>query len=85
MTYGTSHFVSLGAAQRYYEPYEGGILNAVRAVNRKMDAGEIHIGKPELKVGETLSVIRDEGRYRITVEDSPETVAAIIAGQGDTR
>lgn len=85
MTIGTSHFISLGAAQRYYAPYEGGIEDAVHAANRKLDAGEIHIGKPSLKVGETLSVVPGEGRYQITVEDSPETVAAIIAGQEGTR
>ena len=70
MKIGTSYFVSRAMAVRYYKPYEGGNLaDATRAVDRKIAAGQIHIGKPELKPGETLSVIDDGTRYAIT---SPE-------------
>ncbi len=63
-TYGTSYFVSVAAATRYYRPYEG--QHSPAAVSRKIAAGEIHIGKPALKAGETLSIIDDGTRYAIT-------------------
>jgi hypothetical protein len=39
---------------------------AERMVNAKIAAGEIHIGPPALKPGQTLSLHREEGRYFIT-------------------
>jgi hypothetical protein len=65
--YGTSYFVSLAAAVRYYRDVED---NPVGAVARKVTAGEIHIGKPVLKEGETLSVIDAGTRYAVNVQDS---------------
>jgi hypothetical protein len=62
-TYGTSHFVSLEAAVRYYAAYE---KNPKRAVELKLKEGSIHIGKPHVNAQQTLSVIADEGRYAIT-------------------
>jgi len=67
MRYGTSHFVSHAAAVRYYRDYEG--ADASRAVQRKLAAGEIHIGKPRLKPGERLHVIDSGTRYAI--EEAP--------------
>jgi len=61
--YGTSHFVSKAAAIRYYRDTEGD--NAREAVERKLSEGEIHIGAPDLKPGETLSVIDNGTRYEI--------------------
>lgn len=61
MKYGTCYFISLDAARLYYKPY--GYDN--KAVNQKINTGEIHIGKPTLKPGETLSIIPGEGRYQI--------------------
>lgn len=62
MRWGTSHFVSRAAAERYYAACE---TDPARAVARKLADGEIHIGKPELKPGQRLSVIAGEGRYQI--------------------
>lgn len=68
MTYGTSYFVSRNTAIRYYSDYEPGSSWATVAgvVDRKLDEGAIHIGKPELKEGQTLSVIDNGTRYAIT-------------------
>jgi hypothetical protein len=63
---GTSHFVSLMRALAYYEPYG---LDAAD-VKAKIEAGEIHIGKPTTKPGETLR-LNDEGRYIIHDDLSP--------------
>lgn len=62
-TYGTAHFVSHEAAVSYYDAYED---DPARAVETKLREGSIHIGKPELKPGQTLSVIDDGTRYAIT-------------------
>lgn len=73
MKTGTCYFPSYGAAMRYYRPYtefEGddtgqSIQQQVRAlIDRKLNAGEIHIGKPPLRDGETLSI--EDNRYHIT-------------------
>jgi hypothetical protein len=63
MTFGTSHFVSRLAAERYYSAYTS---NSVSAVKRKLAEGEIHLGKPTLKEGETLSVGDNGTRYFVT-------------------
>lgn len=62
---GTSHFVSFDAAARYYADTEGGIGAGTAAAARKLDAGEIHIGPPESKPGDTLKINNEEGRYFI--------------------
>lgn len=59
---GTSHFINRLAAISYYEAYEE---DALQAVARKIGAGEIHIGPPQVRPGETLKVNREEGRYFI--------------------
>lgn len=61
-TYGTSYFVSLAAAVRYYRDYG----YDKRGVQRKIAEGEIHVGKPPLKSGDRLSVIDGGTRYQIT-------------------
>ncbi len=61
-TYGTSHFTSLSAAVRYYKDY--GYDKA--DVQRKIREGEIHIGKPTVKVGERLGTTDGGKRYTIT-------------------
>lgn len=63
MRVGTSHFVSKLKAIRYYRDYEGD--GAAAAVDRKLAAGEIHIGKPELKPGQKLNIIDNGTRYEI--------------------
>lgn len=60
-TYGTSHFVSINAAIRYYEPYSD---NPRSSVALKLAGGEIFIGRPLLRHGQTLAVIN--GRYHVT-------------------
>lgn len=63
---GTSHFVSLEHAAQYYSFYYGNnIDNGRAAAKRKITTGEIHIGPPELKPGETLQIIDDGTRYAI--------------------
>lgn len=63
MRWGTSHFVSRQAAERYYRDY--GYADVAEAVTRKIADGEIHIGKPALLAGQSLSIIPGEGRYQI--------------------
>lgn len=74
MKTGTCYFPSYGAALRYYRPYEAPFAAdstresrtaAVRAaVDRKLNSCEIHIGRPAIKPGETLSI--EDNRYHIT-------------------
>jgi hypothetical protein len=59
---GTNHFVSMDAAIYYYSEYGYDAAD----VCDKQNAGEIAIGKPELKPGQTLSVIDNGTRYAIT-------------------
>ena len=70
MRVGTSHFVSVRAANLYYLNFgydSGDVL-------RKIAEGEIHIGKPALKPGQRLEIIdsatgrRWDGRYAIVEE-----------------
>jgi len=58
---GTGCFVSLQAALVYYAHYGYDSL----AVADKIDNGEIVIGEPELKEGESLWLNKAEGRYFI--------------------
>ena len=61
---GTSNFVSRAAAIKYYSDY--GYADEEHAVSRKLYEGEISIGNPPLKPGETLSIIDNGTRYAIT-------------------
>lgn len=58
---GTHHFISEMAAERYYQGY-GFTHHDVRT---KIESGEIAIGEPTLKAGETLGIDTVEGRYWI--------------------
>lgn len=64
MRYGTAYFTDRASAEAYYKPY--GFTD--RDVKRKLNAGEIYIGKPPLKPGETCASDR-EGRYIITTKE----------------
>ena len=74
MKTGTCYFPSYGAALRYYRPYCAPFdakstretrSQEVRAlVDRKLNESEIHIGKPDLKPGQTLTI--EDNRYHIT-------------------
>lgn len=66
MQSGTSYFVSKEAAVKYYKGQD--YDDAEVAVEQKLKDGEIHIGKPELKDGETLKVNKEEGRYFIEAD-----------------
>jgi hypothetical protein len=66
MIVGTCHFVNRPAALRYYTDYR--YDNVVRAVDRKLREGEIHLGPPEVKKGERLFV-NDEGRYCVVSKE----------------
>lgn len=74
MKTGTCYFPSYGAAMRYYRPYEGVIVRGAqmqdlrRSVDQKLNAGEIHIGKPELRPGDTLTI--EDNRYHITEKEA---------------
>lgn len=63
MRYGTSHFQTRAAANRFYKAYG----ETPADVGRKLDAGEIHIGRPERKAGQSIGVDAD-GRYWIVEE-----------------
>jgi hypothetical protein len=67
ITTGTSHFLSLNSAIRYYRDYEPAKTRPeiARSVGHKIEEGLIHIGKPTLKAGETLTVIDNGTRYAI--------------------
>jgi hypothetical protein len=65
---GTPYFISFDAAATYYAATEGGIAEGSQAAARKVEAGEIYIGRPATKQGETLSINREEGRYFITTQ-----------------
>jgi hypothetical protein len=53
---GTAYFPTRADAVAYYVPYEGSRAAAVLAVRRKLSEGQIHIGQPKLKPGETAYV-----------------------------
>lgn len=59
--YGTSYFPTRGNAIRYYRAYEN---DPAAAVERKLKAGEIHIGKPPTKPGDVLTI--EDCRYHVT-------------------
>lgn len=80
MTVGTSYFTSRLAAIRYYRDYEDSVQAAVDAVTRKVAEGQIHIGKPTLKTGETLSVIDSGARYAITAPAAEDEYVWIKIG-----
>jgi hypothetical protein len=61
MITGTSHFVSWQSADSYYK--EMGYSAA--DVTQKVAEGEIHIGPPKLKKGETLGTTDNGRRYTI--------------------
>jgi len=74
MKTGTCYFPTYGAACRYYRPQfpdypfgfiaEGSRTKELRAfVDRKLNEGAIHIGKPALKPGETLTI--EDNRYHV--------------------
>lgn len=61
MTHGTSYFTSLQAAYRYYRPYGDNRAS----VDRKIEEGLIHIGRPTAKEGERLTIIDGGTRWAI--------------------
>lgn len=66
MIVGTAHFRTFGAACRYYAPYgftEGD-------VHERVQNQTVYIGKPELKDGETLTLIDHGCRWAIIVPAS---------------
>lgn len=66
ITVGTSHFVDLNSAVRYYMPYNDGNWRVAKAeVDAKLKAGEIAIGAPEPGEGEIVLLNKREGRYFI--------------------
>jgi hypothetical protein len=60
MRTGTEHFVSERAARRYYRQQTGS-----GRIADKIKDGSIKIGPPTIKRGETLGIIKDEGRFEI--------------------
>lgn len=64
---GTSHFVNFLRARQYYRAYDPSLsLKELNAwVKRKLDEGEIHLGKPVANPGETVTLNDEEGRYFI--------------------
>ncbi len=69
MKTGTLYFPSYGAALRYYRPYMGVLVRGAQVhelralVDQKLNAGEIHIGKPAIMAGESLTI--EDNRYHI--------------------
>lgn len=63
--WGTSHFVNMDLAIKYYWPYAHTYADVVRLVERKLAEGEIHLGLPEVKAGQRVVVIDEGTRYGI--------------------
>lgn len=71
MKTGTCYFPTYGAAMRYYRPYcqtvgstQARTADTRALVDSKLNASEIHIGKPVLKPGDVLTI--EDNRYHIT-------------------
>lgn len=64
MIYGTPCFVSTQAAYNYY--YDYGYTHT--EVDRKIAEGEIFIGEPPVKAGDTVLIDPDEQRYFIVTD-----------------
>lgn len=68
MRWGTCHFISRAAAERYYRDYG----DTAADVAAKIEAGEIHIGKPmTCEADETVKLDTKEGRYFIEQRSRP--------------
>ena len=72
---GTCNFVSAAAAKKWYNQTR--LLDNLseygkdKEIKRKIDEGEIEIGPPQIKPGQTLRIV--EGRYRIREESKTLT------------
>ncbi len=67
-TVGTSHFVNFTKACDYYKGQGYDELTPAgleREVRRKLADGEIHLGKPEVGVGDRLVLVDGGTRYAI--------------------
>ncbi len=62
MIYGTHHFLDRQAAIKYYKAYES---QPAKAVDRKLQEGEIALGKPPLKHNQTCFLIDDGTRWAV--------------------
>lgn len=71
MRIGTHHFISIAAAIRYFANQGIGPED----VARKFDEGEIAIGRPATKPGDTVSIIDTGTRYAIDVLEDKMTDA----------
>jgi hypothetical protein len=74
--WGTSYFASKGAAIRYYKPYG----YDKEAVESKIRQGEIHIGRPPVKPGQTLKLIDGATRFAIVENPSMPIKAKKVKG-----
>lgn len=63
--YGTCCFRSLADAERYYSEH----IYGKGAAKRKLESGEIKLGRPPVKAGDSIHV-NDEGRYVVTEGES---------------
>lgn len=70
MRYGSSYFADKAAADRYYADYH----ETPEDVQRKLDEGAIHLGKPaNLKDGDWCYLDPKEGRYVVCTADEMMT------------
>ena len=74
MQYGTSHFIDKMSAVLYYKQYDPALTmkEARQWVQHKLIDGEIHLGKPILKEGETCFLDKHSGRYWINDHKHPD-------------
>lgn len=76
--YGTCYFPTRSNAIRYYRDIEG--ADASKAVDRKIAAGEIHVGElPPMKPGDILTI--EDCRYHVTDAPKLKTRAQYMAGE----
>ncbi len=62
-TIGTAYFKDEQAAKAYYYYMD----DPSTAYKRKLESGEIHIGKPPIQPGDKILLNQEEGRYFIEV------------------
>jgi hypothetical protein len=69
VTVGTSYFVDRVKAVKYYRNQCHDNRMALAVVANRLRAGDIHIGKPDIKPGQELIIIDDGTRYAIVEVD----------------
>lgn len=70
-TCGTAYFPTRVAAAEYYEPYNPDLKfkDLFALIDRKIKDGEIHIGRPDTKLGERVRLVDEKPGRRYYIEE----------------